>query len=147
MLLTITNHYSGVIMRGMAFQITAVSIVCSTVCSGADKKTPMLHVTGLCKGKPPVTVGFPHKRPVTQKEFPFDDVIMRKAAKRCLGFCHETMVHDLWCNSYYIYICPGGRFVALALSVGMSGEYDAQRVSQYHDDVIKWKHFPRNWPF
>ena len=31
-------YYSDVMMGAMAFQITGVSIVCSTVCSGADQK-------------------------------------------------------------------------------------------------------------
>ena len=31
-------HYSDVIMRAMASQITSVFIVCSTVCSGADQR-------------------------------------------------------------------------------------------------------------
>ena len=31
-------HYSDIIMSAMSFQITGVSIVCWTVCSGADKK-------------------------------------------------------------------------------------------------------------
>ena len=36
-------------------------------------------MTGLCEGNPLVTGGSPHKRPVTQKMFPFDDVIMTKS--------------------------------------------------------------------
>ena len=43
-------------------QITAVSIVCSTVCSGADQRTSKLRVTGLCEGNPMVTGGFPSQR-------------------------------------------------------------------------------------
>ena len=39
----------------MAFQITGVSIVCSTVCSRRSKKTSQLHATGLCEGNPPMT--------------------------------------------------------------------------------------------
>ena len=31
-------HYSDVIMSAMVSQITGVSIVCSAVCSGVDKK-------------------------------------------------------------------------------------------------------------
>ena len=33
-----TKHYSDVIMSAMASQITGISIVCSTVCSGADHR-------------------------------------------------------------------------------------------------------------
>ena len=41
----------------MAYRITAVPMVYSTVCSDADEKnnTPKLHVTGLCEMSPPVT--------------------------------------------------------------------------------------------
>ena len=40
-------------------------------------KISKLHVTGLCAWNSPVTGEFPaHKGPVTQKVFPFDDVIM-----------------------------------------------------------------------
>ena len=41
-----------------------------------SKKTSKLHVTGLCVGNSPGPVNSPHKGPVTQKMFPFDDVIM-----------------------------------------------------------------------
>ena len=40
------------------------------------KKTSKLRVTGLCVGNSPGPVNSPHKRPVTRKMFPFDDVIM-----------------------------------------------------------------------
>ena len=41
-----------------------------------SKKTSNLRVTGLCAGNSSVTVEFPTQRPVTRKQFPFDDVIM-----------------------------------------------------------------------
>ena len=41
-----------------------------------SKKTPKLRVTGLCARNSPGPVNSPHKRPVTRKMFPFDDVIM-----------------------------------------------------------------------
>ena len=69
-------HYSDVIMSTMGSQSTGVSIVRSTVGSGWDKKkTSKLHVTGLCDRLP---VNSPHKRSVTWKMFPFDDVIMTR---------------------------------------------------------------------
>ena len=56
-------NYSDVIMCAMAHQITGVSIVYSTVCSGTEiKKTPMPRVTGLCEGNSPVTGEFPTQR-------------------------------------------------------------------------------------
>ena len=41
-----------------------------------SKETSKLRVTGLCVGNSPGPVNSPHKGPVTQKMFPFDDVIM-----------------------------------------------------------------------
>ena len=41
-----------------------------------SNKTSKLRVTGLCVGNSPGPVNSPHKRPVTRKMFPFDDVIM-----------------------------------------------------------------------
>ena len=42
-----------------------------------SKKTSKLRVTGLCVGNSPGPVNSPHKGPVTQKMFPFDNVITR----------------------------------------------------------------------
>ena len=53
-------HYSDVIMGVMASQITSLTIVYSTVCSGeGSKKTSKLRITGLCAGNSPVTGEFP----------------------------------------------------------------------------------------
>ena len=41
-----------------------------------SKKTSKLRVTGPCVGNSPGPVNSPHKRQVTRKMFPFDDVIM-----------------------------------------------------------------------
>ena len=47
-------------MGAMASQITSLTIVYSTIYSGADKKNPSkLRVTGLCEGNSPVTGEFP----------------------------------------------------------------------------------------
>ena len=55
-------------MIALASQITGVTMVYSTVCSGADKKTSKLRATT------PRRIHF--KGIVTRKKFPFDDVIM-----------------------------------------------------------------------
>ena len=54
-------HYDDVIMGAIASQITSLTIVYSTVYSGADqsKQTSKLRVTGLCVGNSPGTVEFP----------------------------------------------------------------------------------------
>ena len=64
-------------MGAMASQITSLSIVYSTVYSDADQRkhqssASLAFVRGIHRGP----VNSPHKWPVTQKMFPFDDVIM-----------------------------------------------------------------------
>ena len=64
-------------MSLMASQITSLTIVYSTVYSGADQRklqssASLAFVREIHRGP----VNSPHKRPVTRKMFPFDDVIM-----------------------------------------------------------------------
>ena len=64
-------------MGAIAFQITSLTIVYSTVYSGADQSkhqssASLAFVWGIHRGP----VNSPHKWPVTRKMFPFDDVIM-----------------------------------------------------------------------
>ena len=63
-------------MSAMASQITSLTIVYSTVYSGAKQRQHQkLHVTDLCAGNSPVTGEFPIQRASNAKTFPFDDVI------------------------------------------------------------------------
>ena len=71
----ISFHFNDVIMSAMAFQITSIMIVYSTVYSGADQRkhqssASLIFVRGI-HGWP---VNSPHKGPVTRKMFPFDIV-------------------------------------------------------------------------
>ena len=64
-------------MGTMASQITSLTIVYSTVYSGADQRkhqssASLAFVRVIHRGP----VNSPHKAPVTLKMFPFDDVIM-----------------------------------------------------------------------
>ena len=73
-------HYNDVIMTAMASQITDVSIVCSTVCSGADQRIHQNSASlAFVRGIHRWPVDSPYKGPVTQKMFPFDDVIMAES--------------------------------------------------------------------
>ena len=70
-------HYDDDIMGAMASQITSLTIVYSTVYSGADQSkhqssASLAFVWGIHRGP----VNSPHKWPVTRKMVPFDDVIM-----------------------------------------------------------------------
>ena len=70
-------HHNDVIMGAMASQITCLVVVYSTVYSGADQRkhqssASLCFVWGIRRWP----VNSPHKRPVTRKMFPFDDVII-----------------------------------------------------------------------
>ena len=72
-----SEHCSDVIMGTIASQITSLTIVYSSVYSGADQRkhqtsTSLAFVRGIHRWP----VNSPHKWSVTQKMFPFDDVIM-----------------------------------------------------------------------
>ena len=67
-------------MGAIASQITSLTIIYSTVYSGADQSkhqssASLAFVWGIYRGP----VNSPHKWPVTPKMFPFDDVIMSSA--------------------------------------------------------------------
>ena len=74
---TFIRHYNDVIMGAIASQIISFTIVYSTVYSSADQRkhdssASLAFVRGIHRGP----VNSPHKWSVTQKMFPFDDVIM-----------------------------------------------------------------------
>ena len=72
-------HYSEVIMSAMASQITGVSLACSTVFAGADKKKTSKLSSRHCpflRGIHQQPANYPHKVPVTWKMFPFHGVII-----------------------------------------------------------------------
>ena len=71
-------HYIDVIMGAMASQITSLTIVYSTVYSGADHRkhessAPLAPEKEIHRGP----VNSPHKGPVTRKIFPFDYVTIQ----------------------------------------------------------------------
>ena len=79
------SHYSDVIMSVMASQITSLTIVYSTVYSGADQRKHQSSASlAFVRGIHPWLVNSPHKRPVIQNMFPFDDAIMWSI----FCFCH-----------------------------------------------------------
>ena len=65
-------------MGTMASQITSLTVVYSTVYSGA-KKTSKLGVTGLCAGNSPVIGEFTAQMASNAENVPFYDVIMTNA--------------------------------------------------------------------
>ena len=83
----VISHYSDIIMSVIAFQITSVSIVCPTVCSGAEQRKHQSSVSlAFVMGNSPVTTEIPAKGSVTRKMFSFDDVIMSRETKTSLSY-------------------------------------------------------------
>ena len=70
-------HYNDVIMGTMSSQITRLGIVYSSVYSVADQRKHQSSASlAFVRGIHQWLVNSPHKGPVTQKMFTFDDVIM-----------------------------------------------------------------------
>ena len=84
------------IMGTMASQITSLTIVCSTVYSGADqRKHPSFASLAFVRGIHREPVNSPHKWPVTRKMLPFDDVIMQCyqhwSVLKCCIICNQCV--------------------------------------------------------
>ena len=156
-----------------------------------SKKTSKLRVTGLCVGNSPGPVNSPHKRPVTRKMLPFDDVIMSVAAplpglaiswwqSQATRQLHpeyrvpaytKPLPEPIWfvTNGIMWHSCQGSLclntkdvnprvvfeiyiFKITATSPRRQWVKNCHALGKcvenwFHDDVIKWKHFPRYWPF
>ena len=85
-------HCSDVTMSSKAFQFTSISGVCSAVCSDAHQR----------KHQSSASLPFvdsPHKVPITQKMFPFYDVIMM------MQMCTESIQWMLKYASCQWHIC------------------------------------------
>ena len=99
-------HYNDVIMSAMTSQITGVSIVHLTVCSGADQRKHQSSASlAFVRGLHTWPVNSPHKGPVTRKMFPFDDVIMSTLVL-VTAWCHQPTSHYLsqyWPRSMMTY--------------------------------------------
>ena len=91
------NHSSDVIMSMMASQITSLTIVYSTVHSGADQRKHQSFASlPFVRGIHRWLVNSPHKGPVTRKMFPFDDVFMHLMLiiySKLLGTEYHMPVH------------------------------------------------------
>ena len=128
-------------MSEIASQITSLTIVYSTVHSGADqskhRSSASLAFVWEIHRWP---VNFPHKWPVTRKMFPFDDVIMIIPDPR-LGFIagsvslcqyqkpsHTWWRHQMETFSASLAICAGNSPV--------TGEFPAQRPATRSFDVF-----------
>ena len=86
-----TAHYRDLLMSGMASKITSITIVYSTVYSGADQRKHQSSASlAFVRGIHRRPVIFSHKGPVARKVFPFDDVIVHIMAADTLTPCVVT---------------------------------------------------------
>ena len=95
-------------MDSIASQITSITIVYSTVHSGADQSkhqssASLAFVWEIHRWP----VNFPHKWPVTRKMFPFDDVIMLFLEIGCFQYpIRDIFVSDNLAPNYYQSVSP-----------------------------------------
>ena len=107
-----------------------------------SKKTSKLRVIGHCEGNPSVTDGFPSQRASYVENV---SIWWRRHA-------HPVgLLHQHW-NNLTIAPVPVKQPWRIWLkrshrSLRNSYNHNETRHSKPHDDVIKWKHFPRTWPF
>ena len=94
-------HYNDVIMGAMASQIISLTILYSTVYSGADKKNPSSASLAFVRGIHRWPVNSPHKGPVTREMLPVDDVIMFHEISSVTGD-HESSVLSRWLHSEWL---------------------------------------------
>ena len=84
-----------------------------------SNKTSKPHVTGLCEVNSMVTGEFPHKWPVTQKMFPFNDVIMSFAYLRGYNmygtFLKQTMAQRKHHIDSLVHDCSNPNALAVEL--------------------------------
>ena len=99
------EHYTDVIMTTVASQITSLTIVYSTVYSGAyQRKHQSSASLAFVRGIHRRPVNSPHKWPVTRKTFPFDYVII-KFIILLVFQCYLTSQRLIICNLWYQFSC------------------------------------------
>ena len=105
---TKTLHCSDVIMSAMASQITGVSVVYSTVCSGADHRKHQSSTSrAFVKGIRRWPVDSPHKGPVTRKCF--DLITSSCGVTHYTAFTYNGLSRHYWqktCIAWPVYNSP-----------------------------------------
>ena len=98
-----------------------------------SKKISKLRLTGLCAGNSPVVGEFPAQIASNAENV---SIWWRNRGNHMRAILRKMLkitIRDMSLKSHY--------FEITAISPRGHG------VSRTHDDVIKWKHFPRYWPF
>ena len=146
------SHYDDVTMSLMASQITSLTIVYSTVYSGADQRkhqssASLALVWGIHRGP----VNSRHKWPVTRKMFPFDEVIMDYSSSLRLKLNEiDKRGHwpFMWSHPWEYWVSQrfsNIRILILRIACLKKSRWPA-KLEALHDDVITQQLFPRYWP-
>ena len=117
----------------------------------------------ICAGNSTASGEFPAQRPMTRSFDVFFDLCLNKwLTKQSWGWWFETPSRPLWVivMMHTFYVCfvflvladIGRNHVAAILQTTDFGKTHflgrfLKTFASNHDDVIKWKHFPRYWPF
>ena len=110
------HHYNDVIMGAIASQITSLAIVYSIVYSDTDQRkhqssASLAFVRGIHRGP----VNSPHKRPVTRKMFPFDDVIIIAVWDRNYTATHWRLANGTSQSCHLLKTMIGANFDYIAV--------------------------------
>ena len=95
-------HYCDVIMSAMVSQITGISTVCSTVCSGADQRkyqspASLAFARGICNVEN-VSIWWRHQRDETFSchiTTLYDNVVVSYLTSWCILWRHEKLLRQL----------------------------------------------------
>ena len=152
------SHCSDVTMSVMLFQITGVSIVSSTVGSGADqRKHQSSESLAVVRGIHRWPVDSPHKRSVMRVPY-FLAIMLVWVKEKCIyNYCfvlyhiYSILLWALECilsqskctNVISSDLSTSGNFLNTIFTL----PWLMLEENTEHDDVIIWKHFPRYWPF
>ena len=144
--ITFCIHYNDITMSAIAAQITGISIVCSTVVSGTDQiKHQSSASLAFVRGIHRWTMNPLHKRPVTRKIFPFDDVIMNNPFNfeifyiRDLGSVQFTVLNTKY--TYIIWKCIKSISISVSepfrRSIMLANSPNLRMLSERHRTPLK----------
>ena len=125
---------------------TLISITMMTSSNGK-----IFRVTGPLCGEFTGPGEFPTQRPVTRSFDVFFDLRLNKRlSKQPWGWWFETPSWSLWRHRNDFVKCKLPKIHVMyerIFTVLKCPEWCCPKGVRRHDDAIKWKHFPRNWPF
>ena len=134
-----SNHYSDVIMSVMASQITGISIVYLSFCSGVDIRKHQSSVSlAIVRGIHRWPVNYPHKGPVTRKMFPFYDVSMCTGSLITDSFCLVNQLAHFMCSFNIVHMISRKRHIQYIFKIKFTqrnnGIFSHPCISKHIDD-------------